>query len=181
MPKRPSEYESQLRQLRPFVRTGIRARKHFTPAQKGQITRLWNAHKRSVAAVQRGTLRFREMPASASARVGLPRRTNKGVFLPWDVFRSKVERNGTFVQYYKFNAEEHSQARKVTLVPLDKRDPEGQLRALFAAHPDAYFAYSIHGWEAKIKRGTEVFLHYTLPDSGLATGIYIVEPYGEEF
>lgn len=179
MPKSPPDYESQLRQLRPFIRTGIRARKHFTPSQKAQISRLWKANQRSVEAVKRGTLRFREMPARASARVGLPRRTNKGVFLPWDVFRSKVERDGTFVQYYKFNADEGAQARKVSLVPLDRKDPEGQLKALFARHPDAYFAYSIHGWEAKIKRGTEVFLHYTLPEAGLATGIYIVEPYGE--
>lgn len=175
---RGSDYEKRLKALRGYVRTGIRARKHFTPAEKAAITRAWNDVGALVERARKGELAYRDMKPRASRGLGFKRRTNKGVFLP-PGSTSRLVRGKLHIRYGANRAIGRGSYRSV-LYPLDRsRDLKEQMDAIMARHPGANFSLSVNGFKQMMERTGTSFADYwrgAKVPSGIVTGLYVTPP-----
>ena len=167
------KYAERLKALRPYVNLNIKARKHFSPAEKGKITRAWNANEKLIKRANRGDVNFRRIAPKDAKRLGLSRRTNKGVFLPKGATASRLVKGNLHI-YYKPKGQRPYKSR---LVPL-KGDLPTQIGQLTKRYPNANFALSINGFKANLDRSGELFAHYDISeliDADAITGISVTD------
>ena len=152
----PSMYERRLKELRPYVSTNIKSRKHFTSAEKGKITKLWNQHKDSIRQIRRGAASFTRISNKRNLqKLKYDRKTNKGVFTKTSKSKARVrstKEGPRLTVYYK--------KRKDVFIPIPKGVHEGNFIhwaiATTKRHKAMSFAIVLRGYRSQMSFGANL-------------------------
>lgn len=174
-----TDYAARLRALRPYVNLSITARTRFTPSEKGKITRAWNEYGKLIQKTDKGDIKFRRMKASASKKLGLKRRTNKGIWLAKGVRASRLVKGDLNLYFGSKDAKGTKRYYKSKLVRFRKGiDIREQIEDIISANPGKDYALSINGYKAQLDRNATQFSQYhieELIEKNVISGLYVTD------
>jgi len=182
MPKRTKisndVYARRLAAMRPYIKTSIRSRKHFSSGQKAAISKQWARIGRQIGNVARGQASFVKATTRQQRNLGQKPVTAKGFFVRGAVARASVRGRGKAttlnISYTRGRRDTVHQIRPQTIEELVRG-----ARELRRKNPGAYVALRVYGHTSAVAFDEDALDEYfdgagsTPPLAGI-TGLVVV-------